>query len=725
MRRFRSFVTTCAALVAVFGGTSLLIGAQAQLAAVMIGSRTTTIEPTVLASNFDQICEDIVVPAGGWCETFDTATAVNNFRYNFGAAGDAGVAGWDFDSSTAKSELVSWDAATRRLVLDDNPDGDNPTSWWRNFNPAVTTMSHSDASAVQEYSAQVEVEVSSARYNFNMGGSGHKTIDFTLASQNGSAQVLQLSYSYANRWWEIANTGAGLYTGDGVTPPYYVLQPGSEYGTCTYQAAVDDTPFGGVQTPGCYNVLPDERVVLNFHFNIGADGQPTTQLRASACIDGEDVTIFERTNVTMSSYTSNIRGHSAINLINRNEDHDPFDENDPPLRNYYDNVAWMPGADSIPCPEEVAPSAPSWFTGETENRWAAIPGTDAGDLFAANSGLPGNVEAYSGMAVDDDDIYFSPGGHALMSNNSVYRLPLLAETTAWERVMLGNTGGAPCTGGSADCTTNGTGAYNDGSRASDHEYGTHVGVGGDCQYFGIMGSAYLPSAPGTFVSSAVWKWCLADLTNGEYGYTYLGKALGTTSGTTTVESSAVWDQANGRVYVIALEGTAWYINTASNAITTFTPYSGQGGGRYMAFAQIIPRLNVLLIGTDGNTIETMPLSSPGTWTTRTTTGGTFSNSRKYPMVYSPAADQLIGRLAGDGAALRCVTLPSSVSGSYSEATCATAGGGVNPGDPDESDAGPYTRFNIVTDFGGTGCDMILYWPDPDEAVFFRKVCGPI
>ncbi len=650
---------------------------------------------------------------GGKCETFDTSTAVDNYRYNFNYAGESGVGGWDPDSVHSDSALVTWQSG--RLRLDENPAGDNPTSWWMNFDPAVTTMSHTNSVDHDEYSVQVEVEVSQARFDFDMGGTGHKTIDFTHANQNGPNQVLQLSYEYNRRYWVIQNTGGGF--NDALD-----YQPGSDFGGCDYVTASDDVPFPGMQTATCYVIQPDEAITFNFHFKF--NGDDTADVRASVCVDGVEMDWLSVLDEPLAAAEDGFAGHSAINLINRNEDHDAYTPGSVHPYVYYDNLIVQPGAGSIDCPVPV----PSWFTAATPNRWETIPGTSTGTI---NAVTPGRTDParYSGMAAYGTKLFFAGGGHAIDSDNSVQVLDISGETAAWAEGSSTST--SDCFAVGATCVSGtGTGAYGDGSRAGDHNYGHMIATSTDKVIFGAIGSG--ADCPGcsndTFSSPAAWKWEQSQISNGEKGYTYLTQVhTGGSIRGSYVLTTGCYDEDGQKAWYVNIDGYnstgVWGISNSTGAVTNVTGY---GGGNFAAFCVVLPDFNVLLVGTTSNTLHTMDLASPGTWTTRSKSGGDFQNGNyKYPMVYSPAANQLLGRVDGDGNSIRYCTVPGALSSAFACNTSSAAGGGSTPGDtPSDTDDGPYTRFNIIPNFMDTGDDLLLYLPQSDGPVYFQRISGP-
>jgi hypothetical protein len=367
-------------------------------------------------------------------------------------------------------------------------------------------------------------------------------------------------------------------------------------------------------------------------------------------------------------------------------------------------------------------NAPGYFTSAIPNRWAIVPGSDVGTILAANPSLPSNACAYSGSAVSPDGkIYFTGGGHALQANNAMYILNLTGSgNRTWTRFNAGSNAT------SGDFAWNGTGAYSDGSRASDHNYSMMVAVGGGTVYFGGIGSGWAP-AGGTFSSTAVWKWREADVGNGRHGYTYVGLAKsGAFTGMAMVESVACWDEANHRVFVVTQNGfqqpaPIWSIDTHNDAITVWDAYSGYT--EYPAWCTVVPRLNSLLVGTQQNTLKRMNLST-GAWS-NCTLAGTGITSRTCHAAYSPAADQVIGRLNGDGTAVRALTLPATASGTYTWIVSNGSTGGVNPGDSlAATDSGPYSRVNLIANFGGSGHDLLTYVKGGNEPTYFQRITGP-
>jgi hypothetical protein len=367
-------------------------------------------------------------------------------------------------------------------------------------------------------------------------------------------------------------------------------------------------------------------------------------------------------------------------------------------------------------------TAPSYFTSAVPNRWEIVPGTESGTILAANPSLPSNACAYSGTAVSrEGKIYFSGGGHMLQANNSMYLLDLMGSgARTWTRFNAGsnNTSG--------DFAWNGTGAYSDGSRVSDHTYGIMVAVGGGTIYFGAVCSGWAP-AGGTFSSTAVWKWREADVGNGRHGYTYLGQAkTGSISGMGMVESYACWDEANHRVFVVINTGfqqpsPVWSIDTHNDAITAWNPYSGYA--EYPGWCTVVPRLNVLLVGTQSNTLKRMDLNS-GVWS-NCAVAGTGITARDCHAAYSPAADQVIGRLSGDGNAVRALMLPATASGTYTWIVSNGSTGGASPGDVvSATDSGPYSRVNLIPNFGGSGNDMLTYVKGGSQPTYFQRIVGP-
>jgi hypothetical protein len=364
-------------------------------------------------------------------------------------------------------------------------------------------------------------------------------------------------------------------------------------------------------------------------------------------------------------------------------------------------------------------TAPSYFLNATPNRWEVVPGTDIGTIRAANPSLPSNACAYSGTAASPDGkLYFSGGGHALQSNNAMYVLNLLGSgSRSWMRF---NAGSDNITG---DFTWNGTGAYTDGSRVSDHTYGATVAIGNGAVYFGSIGAGWAP-ATGTFGSSAVWKWREADVANGRHGYTYLGKGrVGSISGMGVAECFACWDQANHRIFVVTQNAfqqpsPVWSVDTHNDAITIWGQYSGYE--EFPAWCAVVPRLNVLLVGTDKNTLKRMNLTT-GEWSNCALVGNGIA-TRTCHAAYSPAADQIIGRLNGDGTAVRALILPATASGTYTWIVSNGSAGGVNPGDPvAANDSGPYSRVNLIPNLGNSGHDMLTYVKGGDTPTYFQKI----
>jgi hypothetical protein len=373
-------------------------------------------------------------------------------------------------------------------------------------------------------------------------------------------------------------------------------------------------------------------------------------------------------------------------------------------------------------PPPAGGTPPAYFAAAIPNRWEMVPGTDVGTIRAANPSLPGNACAYSGTAASPDGkLYFSGGGHALQSNNAMYVLDLTGSgNRSWTRF---NAGSNSTTG---DFSWNGTGAYSDGSRVSDHTYGNSVAVGNGTVYFGIIGGGWAPSG-GTFGSTAVWKWREADVANGRHGYTYLGKGReGSITGLGMGECFGCWDEAHHRVFVVTqnafqLPSPVYSIDTLNDAITVWGPYSGYT--EFPAWCAVVPRLNVLLVGTEQNTLKRMDLNT-GAWSNCTVVG-TGITSRTCHAAYSPAADQVIGRLNGDGVAVRALSLPATPSGTYTWVRSTGSSGGLNPGDPfAANDAGPYSRVNLIPNFGGSGNDLLTYVKGGSEPTYFQRIVGP-
>jgi hypothetical protein len=269
-------------------------------------------------------------------------------------------------------------------------------------------------------------------------------------------------------------------------------------------------------------------------------------------------------------------------------------------------------------------------------------------------------------------------------------------------------------------------------------------VGGGKVYFPAIGAgiACAVNCPGgSFASDAMWTWDEDDVGNGEGGYTFHGHVYpDTPAGVRFEEAVSCLDEVNDQILTVISTGMQdsgthdpnVKIDTNTDAASLVVEYPNVGGstnGYDEPFGcAFITSLGVAAIFTDSNNLKTAPASTLAAWTARPITG-TFgvSEVRTVHAVYSPAADQVFTRQHGDGNSIRCLTVPATVSGTWSASTCAAVSGGENVPDVNQaSDAGGYSRqLNIIQDFMGTGCDMLLYWPAINGPVYFRKVCAPI
>jgi hypothetical protein len=67
-------------------------------------------------------------------------------------------------------------------------------------------------------------------------------------------------------------------------------------------------------------------------------------------------------------------------------------------------------------------------------------------------------------------------------------------------------------------------------------------------------------------------------------------------------------------------------------------------------------------------------------------------------------------------------LPATASGTYTWLVSYGSSGGVSPGDVSSAtDSGPYSRVNLIPNFGGSGNDMLTYVKGGAEPTYFQRI----
>lgn len=644
-----------------------------------------------------------------WATNFATEADVDNWRYT-----NENSQEWDPDSVESHSAKVAWRPnegviGTNALRIEDTEVSDSPVVWWRTLDNTKSSGDRTASYVVAPGTAiylQARIKVNALRMD-NTSGSGLKMAEITSAVSTNVNQECFIARvdgrpypqivgatSTQSDPWNYVDLGGGDFD----------MQPGSAYGQCLYSEGPTGT--------GCWIIPPDEYVTYHLKLIGGTAGGQNTVVKLEVALSGDSsyTTIYDRTDNYMPAPYEDGNGYSAIALFNRNEDHTGL-----PAGCYHYFTEVIASLNPIACPTPI--TVPSWFTGATEKRWTAVPGTADATLLDAYGSLPSNFLSYSGATVDQDSrslLMVGNGGHGDYYGNEAYRLDLTQETCAWERVNTPST----ATGG--DNSSNGYGTYADGSKRADHTYNHQICTAPNTVYFPCLGAMADSVGP---PSTACWKWREADLANGENGYTYLGKAhegASLPSGLSMVNSCSAYDRDSGLVWFVSQNAFqapngVWSIDTATDTITTYAGYDGYV--EFPVWCAIIPHLNCLLVGTASNTLKRMDLTTKA-WTS-ITSSGTGVTSVYYHAAYYEPGRQVFG-WQEDGSSVRCLTVPDTVGGTWAWATKTAVSGGVTLSGTSGDEAGTHSRFNVITNMGnGQGC--IIYQPGRDTPCYFYKL----
>jgi hypothetical protein len=614
-----------------------------------------------------------------------------------------------------------------------------PAQIWVNADPAVTSGSRTVSYLIPPGEAFVVTTVlkfSSAMLNPANWPTADavKIIYLNSANQDNVLQVALLArFDRALLQVNNPNAGGTLPFGWGADVWYtypvsasdLYMQPGSEYGTCLYPANDPDSPTFS----GCFWLQPDVFYPLRMTVILGTAGGTDTIARVEVQIPGQRqwTTIYFRKNLPYQGFQGG-NGYSAVALIARHEHKSSSAVAG--MTHTFSDLTLARGTPTPP-PKQTYYAA-TYATNFTPKRYEVIPGSTTGTIAAAWPGSPGNLVTYGGAAVDQENSKFlmAPGGHAIQSGaNSVLSFDYMQNSCAWSRVMTGYTGS------SGDFSTNGTGAFADGSRAHDHTYNTiWVGHNGSL-YFPAITTGIVPGSGSTFWTTASWKWNRNDLANGRHGYTPLSRLWPGSYPffNTMVSSCGCYDPVRRHVWFFGQDAMiqgpsgdymSWMIDANDDSLAEATTAVPNVGG-IPAWATVVPRLNILLVQMTGGALVRKDLSTHA-WSTCTVANGSLApTSTTESAHYVLRADQIIGRRQNDGANVRALTLPSAVNGTYTWALKSPVSGGVTPVEATEaSEHHMYTKFNVVQDIGN-GNAMLIFTPTNISPTYGYLIDGPL
>lgn len=562
-------------------------------------------------------------------------------------------------------------------------------------------------------------------------GDGLKIAYVTVAGFSFSAQEMLFSRFYGRQHFQLENSAAAptspwRYRDFGATIDE---QPGKDGAVCLYP---------GSDPVACLYTEANEWLPIRLTLIGGTAGASNTIARGEVLLPGDQeyTQFFYRDDLYMPFYEGG-NGYSGFILINRNE-HKSTNSATGMLHRFND---WIVTKGTLtPPPKPDGDFAPGYARSATAKRWNIVPGSTAGTQAAAWSGVN---TVYGGSAVDQRarKQYVAPGGHSVGIHNAILTFDWMQESCAWVREFTGTAAGS-----AGDYTTNGTGAFSNGSRISDHTYNS-MAVGDDGNiYFPALTTGDGPLSGQTFWTTNSWKWDPTLKTNSQHGYSQLSTGRLWPGAypffNTMVSSCSCYDPVRRNVWFFGQDSIQagptgdfmwWRIDTNHRAngstgqfysLHKSTSATGNPGGT-PAWATVVPRLNVLLLQMTGGGLLRMDLDTK-VWSTCTVTGGTnapvlTTESAHYVL----RADQVIGRKQNDGANLRVLTLPSTASGTYAWASVSPVAGGVTP--PEATEAAEhhmYTKFNVIQDIGN-GNALLGFTPTVSSSTYFYIVDGPL
>jgi len=366
----------------------------------------------------------------------------------------------------------------------------------------------------------------------------------------------------------------------------------------------------------------------------------------------------------------------------------------------YSAVASATTPTPAPIPPPPAPPpvvTPSWVSSLAIGQWFQIPNTALSGVApsptpAGNTGPQSKVQTWTSFVVDTrtSKVYsVSGGGHTDYAGNEVDELTLESETPAWTE-KLAPTASAQIT----NCQS----YYGDGRPASRH---TYYGVTLDIANDRIMLFGGVPWCSAGGFHSAVSSYSI-----GANNFNPSGTHPNV-PGTVDVTAYSV-DPSNGDVYGANFSVLRRW-NRSANTWTTLNPSGTTPNGTETMSAMDTTRRRILFLGggsgdhhlytLSGNTVGTVALTG-GDATTLTSAG-------KGSLVYVPAFDRYLARLAAAGGTVYMID-PDT----FAVTQLATTGGGSVPSTLN----GPYNKFLYVPRLGGA-----VYVPSYSGNAWFLRL----
>lgn len=359
----------------------------------------------------------------------------------------------------------------------------------------------------------------------------------------------------------------------------------------------------------------------------------------------------------------------------------------------YSSVAAATTSATTPPPTS---NLPAWISALAVGQWTQIPGTamssvEPSPVPAGSTGPESKVIAWTSFVVDtrNSKVYsLANGGHNDYAGNEVDVLDLEASPPAWTRV-LGPTSAAQV---SSNCQS----YYSDGRPSARH---TYYGV-----TFSELNDRFMlfGGVPWCFnggFHAAVSSFNIASRTWSPSG-SHPNMPNSLTQGVAAVTAIP----ATGDVYVVR-DFTIGKWTRGSNRIVMLSPTGAVPFGDSTMSAYDSARGRILYAG--GLERDRHLYDVANNSFTTVTLSGTITLQDEAAMVYVPALDRFLVRLAGSGGTVYMIH-PST----FAVSTFATTGGGGIP----STRNGPYNKFLYVPRLGG-----IVYVPAYDSNAWFLRV----
>lgn len=630
---------------------------------------------------------------------FDTAAAVDNFRFTSGVGLDQSPSsGMGLNVRRNATEGIIGDGALELEQLT----SDNMSSYlWLPFDSSKQTWQFNETGfnrgPGEEFYVQVAMK-SNCGGSAGTNGEGRKNFSVTRLTASYTANELVVQDTL---YRGIIQMYSGYRDGVAYNPVLedvgggdFDLQPGGDYATPPDFCSYADGDY--INQSGCATYFNGEWITYLMHVIPATDGASNGTLELSIWKSGWSAykKIVSQTGFEMNYDSDKPDGYNAFIawIYETGRSGGPSNQ-----KQWYDQI--ILSRNYIPCHAEVD-NPPTWWTSQTTSEWAALSGGSAPTLddvnpcpaencsYSATEGQAGLVDDWCGAAASPNSLIIAAqGGHLGYAGNELYEFVFDEESPRWYRRI------DPSTSVQQEVAY-----YADGKPTSRHGYAhdCFIGTGTNGnRWFSHHGSAVYGNG-GTHVADAA-SWPI-----GTSSYE-AQDAFPDFPGDTLYDNFCAYDPVGHKVWVQegGLNGN-WRVFSLDIATKTWTTYGSSStalqDGDYMA--ALIDPVRRVIVGQTGNTLYIRDLAFPNDSGRVYTVSGLSGNA----IAYEPVSGKWVSW--NGGKTLRAITPPSNYrtgdgttqnglnsSASYSVGQTITPSGGATPTSANTN--GTYGRFNYI------------------------------